>query len=63
MKQCLLRNGVRWQVAWLPVQFAAFGKWVKLRDEDGWRVVAVYPLYQESVDVPHGYLSGGVFHK
>lgn len=63
MKQCLLRLGTIYQVAWLPVKFAVTGKWVKLHEVDGWRVVAVFPHFEDDVDLPHGYLSGGVFHK
>jgi hypothetical protein len=63
MKQCLLIRGNRRQIAWLPVKFAVAGKFVRLHDVDGWKVSRVFHAYQENVDVPHGYLSGGVFHK
>ena len=40
--QCLLRKGETKQVAWIPEKFAKRGKVVRLRDEDGWRVVETY---------------------
>lgn len=63
MKQCLLVRGDRRVVAWLPVKFAVAGKYVRLLEVDGWKVQRVYPAYQENIDLPHGYLSGGVFHR
>lgn len=63
MKQCLLIKAGHCQIAWLPVLFAVKGKWVMLRDDDGWQVRTVFAAYQENVDVPRGYLSGGVFHR
>ena len=63
MKQCRLQKGDRYQVAWLPVKFAVTGKYLRLHDEDGWLVVKVYAQAQENIDTPHGYFTGGIFHK
>ena len=44
-RQCMLERfefPVRTQqVAWIPEQFAVVGKYVKILDEDGWRVQEV----------------------
>ena len=61
MKQCLLRKGNRYQTAWLPVEFCKVGKYLRLDVDNGWRVEAVYSLFQASVDVPRGYFAGGVW--
>ena len=62
MRQCLLQRKNHFQVAWIPAHFAINGKWLRLFDEDGWRVVRV-GAFQEHIELPHGYLSGGVFHR
>lgn len=62
MRQCVLNRGARWQIAWIPSQFAVVGKYLRLLDENGWRVVEV-GAWQKHVELPHGYLSGGVFHR
>jgi hypothetical protein len=62
VKQCILNNGSVWQVVWIPVQFAVKGRYLRLVDSDGWRVVEVCEPFQANVNVPRGYLSGGVFH-
>lgn len=41
MRQCVLRNRNRIKVAWIPVQFAIRGKWLRIHDEDGWQVVDI----------------------
>lgn len=60
MKQCILSRGNRRTVAWLPVQFAVRGKYLRLQESDGWRVDTVFSLYLEKVDIPRGYFAGGV---
>jgi hypothetical protein len=51
-KQCILEKNkesgvstqtaaVSRQIAWIPSKFAVVGKLVKLKDENGWRVVSV----------------------
>ena len=62
MRQCKLRRGNLYQVAWLPVQFAIHGRYLRLLDVDGWQVVEV-GMYQKSVELPHGYLSGGIWQR
>jgi hypothetical protein len=63
MRQCLLQRGHRQQVAWIPSQYAVKGNYLLLHDQNGWQVKQVYPIYLESVSVPHGYFTGGVFHR
>lgn len=59
MRQCVLRNKNRWQVAWIPSEFARKGKYLKLREEDGWCVEMV-GTYQKVVQERRGYFAGGV---
>ena len=35
-------KGTVQQIAWIPEQFATQGRYVRIRDNDGWRVQAVY---------------------
>lgn len=39
--QCRLQRGATEQVAWIPSEFAVRGKYVRIKDVDGWRVVSV----------------------
>jgi hypothetical protein len=41
-RQCELRRNNTFQIVWLPEQFACRGAWLKLSDEDGWKVEKVY---------------------
>lgn len=63
MRQCLLRRGINFKVAWLPAAYAVKGNCLLLHDQNGWMVERVYGIYQAQVEVPHGYLSGGVWHR
>lgn len=39
--QCRLRCGSTEQVAWVPSEFAVQGKYIRIKDVDGWRVISV----------------------
>ena len=41
-RQCELRRGTTEQIVWIPEQFAAAGRWIRINDEDGWNVTAVF---------------------
>lgn len=41
-KQCFLRRGNTHQVAWIPEDLAVHGRYVRIKDEDGWLVVCVW---------------------
>ena len=41
-RQCKLRKGVKEMTSWIPERFAKQGKFLRLGDDDGWQVVAVY---------------------
>jgi len=42
MKQCMLqRYNVR-MTSWIPCKYAVKGKFLRLKDVDGWEVVAVF---------------------
>lgn len=38
MKQCTLRRGNVHTVSWIPSKYAIEGKYIKLKDVDGWLV-------------------------
>lgn len=59
MRQCVLRKRNKYQVAWIPIKFAVVGKYIKLLDDDGWRVETI-GMYQDNVESQHGYFAGGV---
>ena len=60
MRQCILCHGIRWTVAWIPVQFASVGKYLMLEDKDGWQVMAVGIYQKEAPKEQRGYFVGGV---
>jgi len=37
-----LRKGTKERTSWIPERFAKQGKFLRLKDDDGWQVVAVY---------------------
>jgi hypothetical protein len=39
--QCKLRRGITQQTAWIPSEFAVRDRYVRIRNEDGWRVISV----------------------
>jgi hypothetical protein len=39
--QCRLRRGNTFQTAWIPSIFAVRGKYLRIRNVDGWRVIGV----------------------
>jgi hypothetical protein len=41
-KQCRLRKGTTFRVTWLPEKFAKIGKVLRLHDDDGWVVEAIW---------------------
>jgi len=45
MRQCIFvkdkENGQSYQTAWIPAKFSILGKVVKLKEEDGWKIIAV----------------------
>ena len=40
-RQCNLRKNNVETTSWLPEQYARCGKWVKLKEEDGWLITNV----------------------
>lgn len=40
--QCEIKKGKTYQVAWLPSEFAKKGKFIKLHDDNGWKVLHVF---------------------
>ena len=46
-KQCELHRGTEKLVSWIPDRFAVEGKYLRLGDDDGWKVVAVFDTEPE----------------
>lgn len=46
--QCRLGKGKKQQVAWIPSEFAKKHKSLKIKDEDGWRVIGVGATVKEN---------------
>lgn len=40
-RQCALQKGNSHHMAWIPEQFAVEGKFIRIKDDDGWRVNSV----------------------
>ncbi len=49
MCQCKLRKGDTYTTSWLPQKFANVGKYVKLKNIDGWLVESVGPPMCSSI--------------
>jgi len=45
-RQCTLKKGAAVEVAWIPEELATKGKFLRIRDDDGWQVVEVSALRQ-----------------
>jgi hypothetical protein len=41
-RQCHLSKGTTKEVVWIPEKFAKTGKYLLIKDSDGWRVDAAY---------------------
>jgi hypothetical protein len=41
-RQCELRKGTKRMTSWIPERFATQGKYLRLGDDDGWKVIAVH---------------------
>jgi len=49
-KQCLMVKNGMYQISWLPERFAKTGKFLKLKEDDGWEVKEVYgPELDEAI--------------
>lgn len=57
--QCKLKRGDTYQVSWIPEKYAKVGKYLKLKDDDGWEVIIVgskkdsKEVQRRSVDYRH----------
>tara|TARA_Y100000034_G_scaffold137002_1_gene218245 strand:+ start:5502 stop:5705 length:204 start_codon:yes stop_codon:yes gene_type:complete len=40
-KQCTLQKGITSQTSWIPEKFAVKGNYLRLKDDDGWKVLDV----------------------
>jgi hypothetical protein len=39
--QCRLRRGRTEQIAWIPSEFAKKNRFLRIKDQNGWRVIGV----------------------
>ena len=46
--QCRLRRGRTEQIAWIPSEFAKKNQFLRIKSEDGWRVIGVGATMPES---------------
>jgi hypothetical protein len=57
--QCRLKKGDSFQVTWIPEKYAKKGKYIKLKEDNGWQVVEIYSkkdskeVQKRSVDYKH----------
>lgn len=57
--QCKLKKGDTYQTIWIPEKYAKVGKYLKLKDDDGWEVIIVgskkdsKEVQRRSVDYRH----------
>lgn len=40
-RQCTLTRGTTSEIVWIPEQFAVSGKYLKIKDDNGWQVTHV----------------------
>lgn len=59
MRQCLLQLNNRHKIAWIPNKFATVGSFLRIHEENGWKVIAVWG-YQDYVHGQRGYFAGGI---
>jgi hypothetical protein len=52
-KQCRLRRGRTEQIAWIPSEFAKKNQFLRIKNEDGWRVIGVGTRMPESYVIRH----------
>ncbi len=52
-KHCLMLRGTTYQMAWIPEKFATVGKYVKLKDQDGWKIEQAYTSAPEDYVLSH----------
>lgn len=46
-RQCKLQKDNRVLVSWIPDKFAKIGKLLRLKEDDGWKVIEVYDSMSE----------------
>ena len=52
-KQCELSKGSRKQIVWIPEQFALLHKYLKILDENGWKVNKIFSRQNEEYVLNH----------
>ena len=51
--QCRLRRGQTEQIAWIPSEFAKKSQFLRIKGEDGWRVIGVGATMSEGYVIRH----------
>ncbi len=52
-RQCQLSKGTTKEVAWIRERFAKVGKYLRIKDSDGWHVDAAYGRRTEEYLLAH----------
>ena len=47
-RQCTMKKKDSFQVAWIPERFAVMGKYLRIGEDDGWKVESVSNVVQTS---------------
>ena len=50
-KQCKMTKGTLCQTAWIPSKFAVVGKYLRIKDDDGWKVEEVSTVEMPEVTI------------
>jgi hypothetical protein len=53
--QCRLRRNRTEQIVWMPTEFAKKNSFVRIKDEDGWRVIGVGATKPAEFVTTHGH--------
>lgn len=40
--QCKLKKGNKFQVSWIPEKYTKLGKFLKLKEDNGWEVIEIF---------------------
>ena len=50
-KQCKMTKGTSSQTAWIPKKFAVVGKYIRIKNDNGWEVKEVYDVEMPEVTI------------
>ena len=50
--QCKLRKGSIEDISWIPEKYAEKGKFLRIKDDNGWEVIEVFSFMDEKELIP-----------